>query len=353
MFSIDVVRCLSHLQNSNGHRLYPNKTGKFGPQDCRLSLSQRESVLDPSFPLTSSRTPIKSFMMNRILATVVLLVVGPAPSVNAWTKRDNAHGKTIIAYYASWQWYDRKSLSKPSNHDHSKVTRYNFAFFQINKEGDIWGTDGYADPIVLLGEDDWSANDASPKTCSWGSPGGPPACAARRPETGLIFQAHEAGVEVYPSIGGWTLSDDFPALAADPMARAKFANNCVELIKAYDFDGIDIDWEYPGYVDHMGTPEDTVNYSLFLSEIKAALDGLGQTTGRSYGLTAALPCGPNNIQNIQVDVVSGILDELNLMTYDFHGSVHLNTLLACMMCLSLPHHPSFSSSLHKKERGTQ
>ena len=103
----------------------------------------------------------------------------------------------------------------------------------------------------------------------------------------------------------------------------------------------------------MGTPEDTVNYSLFLEEIRKALDALGQTKGRSYGLTAALPCGPNNIQNIQVDVVSGILDELNLMTYDFHGSVHLNTLLACMMCLSLPHHPSFSSSLHKKERGTQ
>jgi hypothetical protein len=27
-------------------------------------------------------------------------------------------------------------------------------------------------------------------------------------------------------------------------------------------------WEYPGYADHMGTPEDTVNYSLFLKEIR-------------------------------------------------------------------------------------
>lgn len=69
----------------------------------------------------------------------------------------------------------------------------------------------------------------------------------------------------------------------------------------------------------MGTPEDIVNYSLFLKEIRTALDGLGLKTGRTYGLTAALPCGPNNIQNIQIDVVSGILDELNLMTYDFHG----------------------------------
>ena len=78
-------------------------------------------------------------------------------------------------------------------------------------------------------------------------------------------------------------------------------------------------WEYPGYKDHMGTPADTVNYSLFLAEIKNALTQLGTKTGKTYGLTAALPCGGDNIANIQVDVVSKILDELNLMTYDFHG----------------------------------
>lgn len=79
-------------------------------------------------------------------------------------------------------------------------------------------------------------------------------------------------------------------------------------------------WEYPGYKDHMGTPADTVNYSLFLAEIKNALTQLGTKTGKTYGLTAALPCGGDNIANIQVDVVSKILDELNLMTYDFHGT---------------------------------
>jgi hypothetical protein len=41
-------------------------------------------------------------MMNRILAAAILLVVLPATSVYAWTKREDAHGKTIIAYYASW-----------------------------------------------------------------------------------------------------------------------------------------------------------------------------------------------------------------------------------------------------------
>lgn len=161
--------------------------------------------------------------------------------------------------------------------------------------------------------------------CSWDSPGDAPVCAGHFYEDGLISQAHGAGVEVYPSIGGWTLSDPFPALAASDAARKTFAANCVALIEEYDFDGIDIDWEYPGYSDHSGTPEDTVTYTLFLQEIRDALDELGTRTGRFYGLTAALPCGPDIIDNIEIDNVSKILTELNLMTYDFHGSWNTNT----------------------------
>jgi chitinase len=56
-----------------------------------------------------------------------------------------------------------------------------------------------------------------------------------------------------------------------------------------------------------------------LQEIRTALDALGKKNGRVYGLTAALPCGPANMENIEIDVVSNILSELNLMTYDFYG----------------------------------
>ena len=69
----------------------------------------------------------------------------------------SAHDKTMIAYYASWQWYDRSQHAKPSNLDHSKVTRYNFAFFQVTTTGEIFGTDSWADPIVLFGEMNWAA----------------------------------------------------------------------------------------------------------------------------------------------------------------------------------------------------
>ena len=71
------------------------------------------------------------------------------------------------------------------------------------------------------------------------------------------------------------------------------------------------DWEYPAYEDHSGTPADTVNYTYFLQAIRDALDKLGQAKGRYFPLTAALPCGPDKIEKIQVDKIKDILDELN------------------------------------------
>jgi hypothetical protein len=60
------------------------------------------------------------------------------------SKMARPHDKTIIGYYASWQWYDRDGLAAPANMDFSKITRANFAFFQITEEGYIYGTDSWA-----------------------------------------------------------------------------------------------------------------------------------------------------------------------------------------------------------------
>ena len=161
---------------------------------------------------------------------------------------DRGHDKTIIGYYASWQWYDRNGLAEPAAFDFTKITRANFAFFQITPDGYIYGTDNWADPITLFGFYDWMAEEGSGvhEYCSWDAPNTPPTCMTHKYEEGLIYLAHQAGAEVYPSIGGWSLSDPFPVMAADAESRATFASQCVDLIKNYNFDGIDLDWEYPG-----------------------------------------------------------------------------------------------------------
>lgn len=233
------------------------------------------------------------------------------------------HDKQILGYYASWQWYDRGKLAKPSALDYKKITRVNFAFFQTDEEGNIWGTDEWADPRVLFGDVDASKGECSagqPKCrCSWVEPQYK-SCMYHKEQTGLIWLTHQARGDIYPSIGGWTLSDAFPPMAADATSRKIFARNCRDLILDYGFDGIDLDWEYPGYAAHSGTPADKQNFNLLLRDVREELDRLQARTGRFYGLTAALPCGPSNINNIDILEVSKYLTEFNLMSYDFHGA---------------------------------
>ncbi|KAL7521899.1 hypothetical protein ACHAWX_006594 [Stephanocyclus meneghinianus] len=205
--------------------------------------------------------------------------------------------KTIVGYYASWQWYDRNKLAAPENMDFTKLQRVNYAFFQTDTNGNLWGTDSWGDPNVLFGPYNWNPSQGSEQYCSWDSPTDRP-CNYHTYEQGLIYLVHAAGAEIYPSIGGWTLSDPFPAMAADSTARANFAQNCVDLIKAYNFDGIDIDWEYPGFEEHSGTANDKANFRLLLDDVRSKLDELGE----------------------QMAHVASTLSELNLMTYDFHGA---------------------------------
>jgi GH18 family chitinase len=76
----------------------------------------------------------------------------------------------------------------------------------------------------------------------------------------------------------------------------------------------------PGYADHSGTPNDKENYTKLLQAIRYRLDNLSRETGKSYGLTAALPCNPQHMDNIEVNKLANILTEFNLMSYDLFGS---------------------------------
>jgi chitinase len=186
-----------------------------------------------------------------------------------------------------------------------------------------------ADPQVLFGPyDERPAASNKPKYCSWDA-ANTKNCNHHKYPHGLISLVHQAGAEIYPSIGGWTLSKTFPAMAASATARTNFANQCVDMIQDYGFDGIDIDWEYPGYAEHNGTSRDKLHFSLLLEEVQSKLAALTRVTGQTYGLTAALPCGPSHLTNINVPRVARALTELNLMSYDFHGAWDATTGLYC------------------------
>jgi len=209
--------------------------------------------------------------------------------------------KEVVAYYPNWQWYDRSHLVAPTTIDYSKYTIINYSFFSPQPGGSINQIDTWADENLLLGEHDWANG-------------------GYLPNTSLIDIAHNNSVKVLASLGGWTLSNNFPAIAADPIKRSNFASSCVNLINTFGFDGIDMDWEYPGYAEHNGTAADGVNFTLLLQEIRDSIDAYGLSIGQDMLLTSCFSADPAKMVIIEWSNLVNILDMFNIMTYDFFGA---------------------------------
>jgi GH18 family chitinase len=212
--------------------------------------------------------------------------------------------REIIGYYPAWQWYDRGQLVNPESIRYDRYSIINYAFFKPNLDGSLEGTDAWADENLLEGQiRDWSV---SPKT--------------HVPNTSLVDLAHKAGVKVLISIGGWTLSTNFPKIVANDVSRQKFVDECRRLIKKYNVDGVDIDWEYPGYAEHGGSPADKDLFTKLITDIRQNFDNLTLETSKTYLLTAAFGASASNMENIDWAAVTPKLNSINLMSYDFSGT---------------------------------
>jgi hypothetical protein len=81
----------------------------------------------------------------------------------------------------------------------------------------------------------------------------------------------------------------------------------------YGFDGVDIDWEYPGADDRGGVSADTENYVTLTKEMRAAF-------GTKYGLTVTIPTSYWYLQHFDLVGIQSSIDWFNLMAYDLHGT---------------------------------
>jgi GH18 family chitinase len=209
----------------------------------------------------------------------------------------SGQNKEVIGGYQSWNWQKFPELLNPQNIPYEKLTILNYSFFYPLEDGEIVGMDPVADLYLLKGESESLPNGAS-----------------------IIDLAKKHNTKVILSIGGWETSNNFPQVAADTKKRANFAHWCVKHIKNYGFNGIDIDWEFPGYKSHKGTPQDRVNFTILLQEVRDSLSALGNKTKQEYLLTASLPAAEVHLLDIEVEKLSSIVDYINIMTYDLHGS---------------------------------
>ena len=126
------------------------------------------------------------------------------------------------------------------------------------------------------------------------------------------------------SVGGWSFnnpaegtSSRFSTVAATSVSRKKFAEAVIEFLQTYKFDGIDLDWEFPGDFDRGGSTADFTNYGLLVTTICNEFNNVFE----KYTITMAVPVSRYNVEiGFNLTVLSQQLDSLNIMAYDIHGS---------------------------------
>lgn len=295
------------------------------------------------------------------LLVCVLFVSALRAQVNTGGTATTAnHSKQIVGYITNWDAWKSTNHGVPGagalthmNIDYAKYTILNFSFFGVAKDGSLHGGDfrnkliyqqgQVQEPSPLLHggvydswdmhlifgelEYKWDFADAAVQAAGFVADGagwkntingltGPMPIPMHKAggAAGVIEMAHQHNVRIVASIGGWSMCKHFPEMAADPAKRARFIADCKRLM-TLGFDGIDLDWEYPGPFEGMnfsGTTADYNNYTTLVQEIRQAI-------GSNKLITAAFSAAGNKLQGFNWAALSATMDYFNFMTYDFNG----------------------------------
>jgi GH18 family chitinase len=266
-----------------------------------VNVCEEESLMKKSFTWLTCML----FLLTSLLTNVVGAKAAEVPQSSS---------KNVIAYFPNWGMYnDAHQRIKVSMLPWDKLTVINHAFFTVDSQFKLASTDTYADFDAMMDHSEgWDPGQMRGHFGEY-----------------KYYKNQYPNVKVLISIGGWTRGENFHAMALTQQSRAIFINSLINYLKQYPYiDGFDLDWEYPG-VNRMsdpndsfdrgcpGGPEDRVNFTLLLKEIREAYNANGMPEKM---LTIAAPGGYDKADLIDPDKFHQYLDFINVMTYDMHGA---------------------------------
>ncbi|WP_249029323.1 glycosyl hydrolase family 18 protein [Tannockella kyphosi] len=265
-----------------------------------------------------SLTMVLALVASSFSSSLGILNVAAEATTTTTTTTTTTSEYRNVMYYGDWSIWGGQGNFYPEDMPADMYTHLNYAFMDFTASGDLVFTDTDAATAASLGQDGvtWGAVNA----------GLLPALTSLR--------ADNPNMKIGISVGGWSKSGDFSAMAADDTARANFVSQIVAFIEYTGMDFVDIDWEYPASVrepdlvdnaNDEGTPDateaDKENYIILLEDLRAALDEAGEETGKYYELSVALPIDRTKLENgVDVEAMFEIIDFGNLMTYDARGA---------------------------------
>jgi chitinase len=129
------------------------------------------------------------------------------------------------------------------------------------------------------------------------------------PNQNLIQATHSANKKILLSFGGQANSDGFGVMTSDSVYRRNFITNVSNILSLYNYDGIDIDWEYPSNLQGK-------QLTVLVTELRQAFNSINS----SWLITLAVPPTSYYGQNYQYENMIKYVDWFAIMTYGYHGS---------------------------------
>ncbi|CAH1795391.1 unnamed protein product [Owenia fusiformis] len=122
------------------------------------------------------------------------------------------------------------------------------------------------------------------------------------------------------SVGGANLDlTKMTAMMSTSSNRAEFVETSIKFLRTWQFDGLDLDFEFPGA--HGSPPDDKYRFSLLVADLRKGFNAEAFQFARTpLLLTAAVAAGKDTIDNgYEIEKIAPHMDFINLMSYDFNG----------------------------------